>query len=260
MSKNTMQILNVIKNIYPYHFNRIYWRLKIYLRQQENDIREVGDRVSWSEQTWLEFKLSHELSTEDLAKGEKPQELYFNICQAIMALANSHGGLLIIGLADDYKESGKICTFDELINSVNPTFEIVKADIRSKIFPRLVNAFHFTWQDKIKSEKTQSVDVGIILTDTNMNKLNKVVHFINLNLGGREVVGILVEKVHDNELITFDRIKRPQKGEHSRESCRAMVRQLNNEGKIESIEKDLNLLDVKDKYLHERIYDTEEAC
>lgn len=52
------------------------------------------------EADWLELKRAMDLSAEDRSKGEEPKDLYSKYAQAIIALANTAGGALIIGVCD----------------------------------------------------------------------------------------------------------------------------------------------------------------
>lgn len=49
---------------------------------------------------WLEFKAGMQLLPEDIKKGAKPEDLYWKIAVAVIALMNSCGGAVIIGIED----------------------------------------------------------------------------------------------------------------------------------------------------------------
>jgi len=243
--------------------NKIYDHLSQYLRDNKYDIRAIGDAVSWEETCWLEFKMSYELSDEDLERGDQPHQLYFNICQAAMALANSHGGLLIIGIDDQYKQSGKVLTYDQLgRNMKNPTWEAIQECINNKVFHCGDKAYQFQWKSHIKSNNSAitSVTEAISIRLNNLPKLKELVHFKKLGLGGREVVGILVERVDDSNLISFERIidnYKGVKGETKREQTIGMIRKHGD--KVESVELDLNLSDQREAYLISRTEETDKA-
>ena len=52
------------------------------------------------ESCWLEMKAGMALLPEDVKKGEKKEDLYWNIAQAIIEIANTSGGILLIGIED----------------------------------------------------------------------------------------------------------------------------------------------------------------
>ena len=53
-----------------------------------------------AETDWLELKAGMCLREEDIKKNETPQDLYWNYAREIIALMNSSGGVLIIGIQD----------------------------------------------------------------------------------------------------------------------------------------------------------------
>lgn len=57
------------------------------------------------ETDWLEFKASAWLLPEDLAKGETQQEQNWHIAKGIIALMNTSGGALVIGIREKDWES-----------------------------------------------------------------------------------------------------------------------------------------------------------
>jgi hypothetical protein len=52
------------------------------------------------ETNWLECKAACELSPADAAKGESAEECRWKVAKAIIALANTHGGCLLLGVED----------------------------------------------------------------------------------------------------------------------------------------------------------------
>ena len=52
------------------------------------------------ESDWLELKRAMDLSAEDRSKGEETRDLYSKYAQAMIALANTAGGALVIGICD----------------------------------------------------------------------------------------------------------------------------------------------------------------
>ena len=52
------------------------------------------------ESCWLELKAGMALRPEDQKKGEKPEDLYWNIAKAVIEIANTSGGILLIGIED----------------------------------------------------------------------------------------------------------------------------------------------------------------
>lgn len=49
---------------------------------------------------WLELKASVQLTPEDAKKGDKPEDLYWSIANAVISMMNSYGGAVIIGIED----------------------------------------------------------------------------------------------------------------------------------------------------------------
>lgn len=55
-----------------------------------------------TESDWLEFKAGMTLLQKDKEKGLKPDDLYWNIVKSIVAMSNSFGGALVIGVDDKH--------------------------------------------------------------------------------------------------------------------------------------------------------------
>lgn len=67
----------------------------------------VNDLLSLSggdESNWLELKSGMQVLPEDAKKGEKPEDLYWNIAKEIIAIANTSGGVIFIGIKDKTHE------------------------------------------------------------------------------------------------------------------------------------------------------------
>ena len=49
---------------------------------------------------WLELKASIQLTPEDIKKGDKPEDLYWSVANAVISMMNYYGGAVIIGIDD----------------------------------------------------------------------------------------------------------------------------------------------------------------
>ena len=61
---------------------------------------------------WLEFKAGMALLPEDVAKGDKPDDLYWDYLLSIVAMANTRGGAFVIGVNDKTHEAVPLSSCD----------------------------------------------------------------------------------------------------------------------------------------------------
>ena len=71
---------------------------KVISARQDDAIYTLIASTGGSECDYLEFKAS--IVTRDLEPGESPSDIYWNIARELIAMANTRGGILIIGIDD----------------------------------------------------------------------------------------------------------------------------------------------------------------
>jgi hypothetical protein len=62
------------------------------------DLMELAEK---SESDWLEFKAALELRKGEDPKGDKPGDLKLHVAKAVIAMFNTHGGAVLLGINDD---------------------------------------------------------------------------------------------------------------------------------------------------------------
>lgn len=72
----------------------------VILARQDDAIYTLIANAGGSECDYLELKASIVVRPEDLKDGEKPTDIYWNIARELIAMANTRGGILIIGIDD----------------------------------------------------------------------------------------------------------------------------------------------------------------
>ena len=105
------------------------------LESHPNDAIETMLRYSnGAECDWLEFKAGMMLLPEDVAKGDKPDDLYWDYLLSIVAMANTRGGAFVIGVNDKTHEAVPL-------DSCDPRHVIAKegkeAYLRKEVLDRL---------------------------------------------------------------------------------------------------------------------------
>ena len=88
------------------------------------------------ESSWLELKAGMCLLPEDEKRGEKPDDLYWNIAKAIIEIANTAGGILFIGIDDKSHKAVPLESNDpEKIIEKNGLEDYRRRKILAKIWP-----------------------------------------------------------------------------------------------------------------------------
>ena len=128
---------------------------------------------------WLELKASIKLSKEDSNKGESQKDLYWNIAKAVIALANSTGGALIIGIDDNGQRV-------DLANENNDPRGIIKSDGHEKYY--LKEIYGKIWSGE-HDGKEWNKEKGIRYT----KKLPSIMEYNLCTYEGGEVFVILVK-------------------------------------------------------------------
>ena len=83
------------------------------LESHPNDAIETLLKYSnGAECDWLEFKAGMMLLPEDVAKGNKPDDLYWDYLLSIVAMANTRGGAFVIGVNDKTHEAVPLSSCD----------------------------------------------------------------------------------------------------------------------------------------------------
>lgn len=83
------------------------------LESHPNDAIETMLKYSnGAECDWLEFKAGMTLLPEDVAKGDKPDDLYWDYLLSIVAMANTRGGAFVIGVNDKTHEAVPLSSCD----------------------------------------------------------------------------------------------------------------------------------------------------
>ena len=83
------------------------------LESHPNDAVETLLKYSnGAECDWLEFKAGMALLPEDVAKGDKPDDLYWDYLLSIVAMANTRGGAFVIGVNDKTHEAVPLSSCD----------------------------------------------------------------------------------------------------------------------------------------------------
>lgn len=70
------------------------------LEHEKGGVEQLLKLAGEAECEWLELKAGVQLTPEDAAKGDKPEDLYWSIANAIIGLMNTYGGAVIIGIDD----------------------------------------------------------------------------------------------------------------------------------------------------------------
>ena len=70
------------------------------LYHEHGGVEELLHLAGDDESLWLEMKAGMDLTPEDKKKGQKPADLYWNIAEAAIAMMNTSGGVLLIGVQD----------------------------------------------------------------------------------------------------------------------------------------------------------------
>ena len=68
--------------------------------RQDDAIYALIANAGGGECDYLELKASIVVKDKDLKKGEQPTDIYWNIARELIAMANTRGGILIIGIDD----------------------------------------------------------------------------------------------------------------------------------------------------------------
>jgi hypothetical protein len=76
------------------------------LDRSQGDVAPLLKLTGGQETDWLEFKASCEPPVEGLSPSETVDEYRWHVARAMVALANTHGGCLLIGVDDDGKPVG----------------------------------------------------------------------------------------------------------------------------------------------------------
>ncbi|MBR4663992.1 MAG: putative DNA binding domain-containing protein, partial [Lentisphaeria bacterium] len=77
-----------------------YKYCKEILEHPHGGVKALMERAENSERPWLEFKASIQLLKEHVKEGYKPEDLYWEIAKAVIAMMNTYGGAVIIGIND----------------------------------------------------------------------------------------------------------------------------------------------------------------
>ena len=76
-----------------------YELCKEVLNDPEGGVEQLLHLANNTESEWLEFKASSVvLKKDDIEKGEKPEDLYWSVANAIIGITNTFGGAVIIGI------------------------------------------------------------------------------------------------------------------------------------------------------------------
>lgn len=77
-----------------------YELCKRILSHPKGGVQELLNITGYTECEWLELKASVQLLPEDEKNGDKTEDLYWSIANAIISMMNSYGGAVIIGIDD----------------------------------------------------------------------------------------------------------------------------------------------------------------
>jgi hypothetical protein len=94
---------------------------------------------------WLELKASVALSPEDQKKGDKPEDLYWSIANAVIGIMNTYGGAVIIGIDDKNHKVVPLKAHDP--RHVIQT-EGLEAYLRKEIYDRIWSSNNGNWGTK----------------------------------------------------------------------------------------------------------------
>jgi len=76
------------------------------LDRSQGDVAPLLKLTGGQETDWLEFKASCERPVEGLSPGETADDYRWHVARAMVALANTHGGCLLLGVNDDGEPVG----------------------------------------------------------------------------------------------------------------------------------------------------------
>ena len=160
---------------------------EIISKRDEDAVATMLQYAGDSESDYLELKAAVLARREDLQPGESPEDMYWNIAKELIAMMNTRGGLLVIGIDDKNHEPVplKNCDPDNVIGQ-----EGIEAYIR-----KVAN-------DNIMPQNQKWKYKGMTFSVPTSQNLNHYLQIYRLNYLGENVIAYLVEPCEEGDFIT----------------------------------------------------------
>lgn len=199
------------KEISAYDFVQTIKRLN-----PNNFIERLLEHTRKSETYYLELKAGIEVPNEDLNPGESPQDIFWNIAHEIIAMINTRGGILIIGISDE--KDHHVVPLENNDRRKIIENEGVEAYIRTAIKDKVLPPSK-RWKYK---GLTLSIDADI----------NQYVEIKSVDYAGHTICAFLVRPCAESEVILVRKTHRD--GNFVTETC--PTRNLGDIGQCDDIE------------------------
>ena len=146
--------MNGISGISGYDFVK-----RIIAARHDTAIADILHSAGDGECDYLELKATLNVSEEHCHSGEKPADIYWNVARELIAMINTRGGLLVIGISNDPSHAvtarGQLDPEDIIATQGIEAF--IRETINSKVVPQ-----NQTWYAK---RRCYTVDSSVNLDD-----------------------------------------------------------------------------------------------